>query len=204
MTFPTHAELNVALGQPAFIDPLEIPVLCKYAAMAQNQMVEIGAAWGGSAVLTLLSMQRYAHLTSIDAFVPDSVGGWTASEAACRTAVEAALAKFGQSERLKQWTLLPKTSDEAFMNWGHFLDYLFIDGDHSAKGVWNDFTSWSPAVHSGGVVLLHDSRRIPGAPNDPFPQGYEGPTELANYLRTNAREWRLVDEVFSLTCWEKQ
>jgi hypothetical protein len=34
---------------------------------------------------------------------------------------------------------------------------LWIDGDHTYKGVKADFDSWSPFVIPGGVVAFHDS-----------------------------------------------
>jgi cephalosporin hydroxylase len=39
---------------------------------------------------------------------------------------------------------------------GEKLDVLFIDGDHSYKGVKTDFELWSPLVRPGGMILFHD------------------------------------------------
>lgn len=39
---------------------------------------------------------------------------------------------------------------------GEKLDVLFIDGDHSYKGVRTDFDLWSPLVRPGGLVIFHD------------------------------------------------
>jgi predicted O-methyltransferase YrrM len=36
------------------------------------------------------------------------------------------------------------------------LDFLLIDGDHSAAGVAADFETYAPAVRPGGLVALHD------------------------------------------------
>jgi cephalosporin hydroxylase len=36
------------------------------------------------------------------------------------------------------------------------VDVLVIDGDHSAKGVLQDFDTYSPLVRPGGMVLMHD------------------------------------------------
>lgn len=43
------------------------------------------------------------------------------------------------------------------------FDVAFIDGDHSAEGVWRDFDLWSPLVRPGGVVAFHDT--IPNGTN---------------------------------------
>jgi Methyltransferase domain len=39
---------------------------------------------------------------------------------------------------------------------GEQLDYLFIDGDHTYKGVQQDFQMYSSLVRSGGIVAFHD------------------------------------------------
>jgi predicted O-methyltransferase YrrM len=39
---------------------------------------------------------------------------------------------------------------------GESLDLLFIDGDHSFKGVSGDFMLYSPLVKEGGLIMFHD------------------------------------------------
>lgn len=39
---------------------------------------------------------------------------------------------------------------------GDFIDFLFIDGDHSYSGVEQDFQMYSPLVRPGGIVAFHD------------------------------------------------
>ena len=34
------------------------------------------------------------------------------------------------------------------------IDYLFIDGDHSYKGVMNDYNNYLPFVNKGGVIVF--------------------------------------------------
>ena len=36
------------------------------------------------------------------------------------------------------------------------LDFLFIDGDHSYEGVYEDFNLWKIKVRKGGIIALHD------------------------------------------------
>jgi predicted O-methyltransferase YrrM len=40
--------------------------------------------------------------------------------------------------------------------WQYGIDLLFIDGDHSYKGVKADFEAWYPHVRDGGVIAFHD------------------------------------------------
>lgn len=39
---------------------------------------------------------------------------------------------------------------------GKKIDFLFIDGDHTYKGVKQDFEMYSPLVRPGGIVAFHD------------------------------------------------
>ena len=59
------------------------------------------------------------------------------------------------------WLLDNSHSDFALgMSTGYFIgrpvDLLFLDGDHSAEGVRDDFERYSPLVRSGGYVAFHD------------------------------------------------
>lgn len=38
----------------------------------------------------------------------------------------------------------------------NFLDFVYIDGDHSYKHVLHDVTAWTPKVKKGGMVSGHD------------------------------------------------
>ena len=44
---------------------------------------------------------------------------------------------------------------------GRAVDFLFIHGDHSYKGVWQDFEMYSPFVAPGGLVAFHDISQNP-------------------------------------------
>ncbi len=53
-----------------------------------------------------------------------------------------------------------KPEIEEILN-GEQLDVLFIDGDHSYKGVKNDFGLYSPFVKTGGYIGFHDINDTP-------------------------------------------
>ena len=46
---------------------------------------------------------------------------------------------------------------------GRPLDFLFIDGDHSREGVWQDFLMYSTLVRPGGLVGFHDVSHNPAS-----------------------------------------
>jgi len=37
-----------------------------------------------------------------------------------------------------------------------YLDFVYIDGDHSLEGIFNDIYAWTPKVRVGGIVSGHD------------------------------------------------
>ncbi len=44
---------------------------------------------------------------------------------------------------------------------GRQIDVLFIDGDHSYKGIKKDFENYSPFVRPGGMIAFHDIAEHP-------------------------------------------
>lgn len=48
--------------------------------------------------------------------------------------------------------------------WPHSFDFLFIDGDHSEKGVEGDILAWLPKLKSGGIISFHDYIQEPIPP----------------------------------------
>jgi len=198
----TKEDLGAIFPKPFWLNDREIPYLARCAASARSSIVEIGCAYGGSTVVFLLNMNPDARLYSIDAFVPDSKGGFCAEEGECRNAVRKALETIKRSELLRKWTLLKGYSHEVVKQWDQEIDLLFIDGSHLYEDVKRDFEQWSRFVSPNGLILLHDSRREVGAPEDIFVRGWSGPTQLASELRSHLCV-ELVDEVFSLTVWRR-
>lgn len=54
-------------------------------------------------------------------------------------------------------TFINKESNEAVKNWTLPIKVLFIDGDHTWKGVTDDWKNFSPFVVPGGWVFFHDA-----------------------------------------------
>ena len=54
-------------------------------------------------------------------------------------------------------TTIRANSQEAFKEFkDNSLDFLFIDGDHTYKGVRADLINWYPKVKSNGIIAGHD------------------------------------------------
>jgi predicted O-methyltransferase YrrM len=45
------------------------------------------------------------------------------------------------------------------------IDLLFIDGDHTYKGVKQDYEMYSPLVKKGGMIVFHDICDHPAMPD---------------------------------------
>lgn len=53
-------------------------------------------------------------------------------------------------------SFINKASNEAVKTWTIPINVLFIDGDHSYKGVKDDWKNFSKFVVPGGIVFFHD------------------------------------------------
>lgn len=201
-TVLTRSELERRLDAPAYIGVDEIPVFAKWASQAKEVLVEIGAAYGASTVLALNYAPTSAMIYSVDSFVPDSMTGFRVMANECRRHVYRALQSSATASRISRWCLYVQPSYEVARAWNKPIDFLYIDGDHHYEAVRRDFQDWAKYVRPDGVILLHDSRREPDAPEGHFARGWPGPTQLANELRSHQCV-ELVEEIFSLTIWRR-
>ncbi len=97
-------------------------------------LLEIGRKHGGSTVIMASALQG-GHLYSVDIVLHDQVEG-----------------------NIKPWsenvTLITGKSNK--IPWSTRVDLVFIDGDHSYKGVKRDVNKFTPFVDKGGYVIFHD------------------------------------------------
>lgn len=124
-----------------------LPLLELLASLKPRAMCEIGADKGGTLALFASVAAADARILSIDISYPAS------RMAACRSLPDA-----GQRLTcMEADSHLPSTL-QAVKRWlnGGLLDFLFIDGDHSHRGVESDYEMFSPLVRAGGVIAFHD------------------------------------------------
>jgi len=187
---------------PIYMHEEEVPIFCQYASLAKSTLVEIGAGLGASAVLMLVSAPESTIIYSIDSFTGDTEKKFDVNEGLCRGNVSRTLDSLDMTGAFKRWHLYNQTSHHAFQSWSKPIDFLYIDGDHRYEVVKQDFDDWFGYLKVGGTLLLHDSRRLPDAPDGKFTRGWPGPTLLAQELKSN-KNIELVQEAFSLTIWKK-
>lgn len=126
-------------------------------------VLEIGTARGGTLFLLAQVAREDALLVSIDVPGGDYAFGGR-PEYKRRSRLYRALGRdrqriayiAGDSHREETLT------EARTVLGGEPLDLLFIDGDHTRKGVEFDYRMYSPLVRSGGLVAFHDI--VPGPP----------------------------------------
>jgi predicted O-methyltransferase YrrM len=195
---PTLRATALALGlippRPMH-SPAEADVLAQLAGPA-TRVVEIGVYEGSSAVVLCRAMTPSAELHLIDPFVDESGAAlppnWSAVPAATRMSVWRVARHDGPKTR---WHIA--RSQDVGRRWaGGEVDFVFIDGDHSAQACREDWDVWNPHVRLGGSVAFHDARL-----EQPNGTGSPGPTAVVDELfRSPAppEGWRIAIEIDTL------
>lgn len=117
-------------------------------------ILEIGLALGGTFFLWTRAAAPDAHLIAIDSKPVGRLGMWSPF----------ALIRRAFAVRSQRITLLFDSDSHSEITRqrvanlldGRQVDLLFIDGDHSRDGVWQDFHMYSPFVTPGGIIAFHD------------------------------------------------
>ena len=113
----------------------EAAMLYRYCKKVKDgTLLEIGRKHGGSTVLMAAALER-GFLYSVDIVLHDQA-----------------------TNNMRPWKDKAEfiTGDSKFLDWETNINLLFIDGDHSYKGVKNDIKKFSPFVKSGGYIIFHD------------------------------------------------
>jgi predicted O-methyltransferase YrrM len=117
-------------------------------------VLEIGIDSGGTFFLWSRAAAPDAHLLAIDSRPLGPFGVWSPFSvvrrgfAAGSQRVNLLMGKDSHSETTREHLVrLLK---------GRPIDFLFVDGDHSHDGVWQDFHMYSPLVARGGLIAFHD------------------------------------------------
>ena len=162
-------------------------------AKGKTSLVEIGVAEGASAVALREAMSASGTLWLIDPFHLSRMRYLNATKRAAHRAVE------GCRNGRVVW--IEKFSSAAVNDWNAYIDFLFIDGDHSGIGAERDWESWHRFVVPGGVVAFHDSATFPGG----WTEKDWGPVKLVDRLFRDAAlpGWRIAEQIDSLVVVER-
>lgn len=135
----------------------ERALLCDHA-RAAHVIVEIGCFEGATA--NALGRATSGEVYTIDTFPRGrsgvAVSQWIAHLGSLR----------GRLRGGAPVTIIRGRSEDVARRFERPIDLLFIDADHSYKGVRRDWETWAPKVRPGGVIALHDCRQTPSHPHD--------------------------------------
>lgn len=131
--------------------PAERDCLAKYA-NGPNRLIEIGVWHGVTTCRLRRAMAPEGVLYAVDPY-PIGRLGFSAQQVIAHR--EVAGIRRGDVRWLRM-TGVEAARAYTAMNEGP-VDFIFIDGDHSYKGLRDDWRSWSPLVREGGIIALHDS-----------------------------------------------
>jgi predicted O-methyltransferase YrrM len=152
----SFAEAEIGIAQ----NPEEIRWLFELVRAERPRVVlEIGLHLGGTFFLWSRAAAPDAHLIAIDIKPVGRLGMWSSFSFVRR----------GFAVGSQRVTLLMDSDSHseatrqriAALLDGRAVDFLFIDGDHSCEGVWQDFNMYSPFVAPGGLVAFHDISQNP-------------------------------------------
>ena len=155
-----------------------------------NTVVEIGTASGGTFYAFCQIGPSDAHVISIDLPGGPFGGGYEIKD----VQVFKTYAKIGQTiyfmrensqEGATKKALMERLKDKK-------IDVLFIDGDHSYKGVKKDFELYAPLVTKGGIIIFHDICKHATAPEcevEKFWNEIKDKYETVELIDPNERDW---------------
>lgn len=148
-------------------------------AMQPNVCVEIGSAHGRSACFIGAALRDNGRgvLYAID---PHEATAWNDDGPVdTLAALRRNLRHIGVERHV---TVVRQRSQAAAEGWTQPIDLLFIDGDHSYRGVQRDWELFSRFVSPWGMVVFHDTLWDVGS-NMPAPRGDMGVPQFVDELR---------------------
>jgi predicted O-methyltransferase YrrM len=117
-------------------------------------VLEIGLDLGGTFFLWSRAAAPDAHLLATDTRPVGRFGDWSPFSLVRRGFVNGSqrvsLLMARDSHRQSTRQHITRLLE------GRPIDFLFIDGDHSREGVWQDFNMYSALVAPGGLIAFHD------------------------------------------------
>ena len=120
---------------------------------------EVGVAYGGHAE-AILNISTIDKLYGVDPYLHmqnyhDSMNFSQDKFDELYIYVSKRLARFGD-----RYEHIRKVSRQAADQIPEQIDFVYIDADHSYKGVWGDLCTWFPKVRVGGIIGGHDYNHV--------------------------------------------
>ena len=160
--------------------------LARHAA-GRRRIVEIGVYHAANTALFRTLVHEDGEVVGIDPHPSGRLG--VSFE---RWIAEHHLARVGRARA----RLIRQYSHDAAATWSQPVDFLFIDGDHSWDAIARDWADWTAHVEPGGLVALHDSRRVTGKAD-------LDSVRFTNEVVRRDSRFEVIDEIDSLTVLRK-
>ncbi len=150
-----HFKSIKPIQTPSEIEQLYLAVCV----LKPRRVLEVGTARGGTLYLWTQAATDDATIVSVD--LPGGRFGGGYPE--CRTPLYEAFARSQQNlHLLRADSHAPQTLEQVRQIFADQpVDLLFIDANHTYKGVKTDFIQYSPLVRSCGLIAFHDIRPSP-------------------------------------------
>jgi predicted O-methyltransferase YrrM len=157
-----------------------------------RRLVEIGVSQGVTTRQLRAAMPPEAELWAVDPYPPNRAG-LRFSEMIARGEVSSV-----PNGRVR-WIRTTGVAAAELWRSEHrpAPDFVFIDGDHSWKGISEDWSAWGELLGPNGVIALHDSRSTPEHPLDADSVRFTQSVVLSD------TRFRVVEEIDSLTVLER-
>lgn len=133
-------------------------LLGEYINLQPKTIVEVGNYHGGTLSYWMRFAQPGSKIITIDSFC------YTGHPSETQNLIN--LWQGWTSESITLENFVTPSNDPQFLKMfgpyiasvseNKFIDFLFIDGDHSYEGVKSDFINYGKYVRSGGIIALHD------------------------------------------------
>jgi predicted O-methyltransferase YrrM len=141
--------------------PKELAMLVEYLQPRKiKNVLEIGTESGGT--MYLWGQLATGRIISLD--LPNGASGsWSYVNLEARRVRNKKIASYGEFVEFVTGDSHEPESLHS-VEWilaGEGVDLLFIDGDHSAHGVQQDYTMYRHLVNPGGIIVFHDIKATP-------------------------------------------
>jgi hypothetical protein len=133
--------------------------------------IEIGTL-GADLTKTILRECPYVRLYTVDPWTHDDKNLFEAGHPQAEHDQMKAHAYNALKEYGDRITIMPITSDEAFLEIFEKVDFVWIDGDHMIDAVERDIENAKKAIKKGGILGGHDYATVKAAIDKCF-QGQE-------------------------------
>ena len=127
-------------------------------------VLEIGTLWGG-ALLTMMQSEYSTKFVSVDmfeGFYPDLLGEGNSDQDHGINTIELVTENINENNPWNHEFDLVKGSshDKVVVDYIRknypVVEFMFIDGDHTKKGVLQDWNDYSDLISTGGIVVFDD------------------------------------------------